>query len=228
MMHGVPLVCLGGQICTCARDCSYVNQFKEHTRTSLTHVYRFTNRSEVDHAAYQRLVAHVYSLSNVLRCEPELDKAVSLFIQRLGEFADSKKAFDFGLWLEMYAYDNIGVVFFGKQFGFMKDRIDYGNYIESVHQAMPFLHILASAPAYARPFLMGGAACVPRLLKAVLAVDGVKKTAERETYEAQARAEADTAKRVDVTSSLLGVMREKGEKNNFGLREIVSENWTAV
>jgi hypothetical protein len=191
-------------------------------------VYRFTNRSEVDHAAYQRLVAHVYSLSNILKSEPELDKTVSLFMQRLGEFADTKKAFDFGLWLEMYAWDNIGVVFFGKQFGFMRDRIDYGNYIESVHQAMPFLNLLASAPGYVRPFLMGGAACVPKLLRAVLAVNNVKKTAEREAYEAQARSEADNAKRVDIDSVLLGVMREKGEKNNFGIREVVSENWTAV
>jgi hypothetical protein len=83
----------------------------------------------------------------------------------------------------MYAYDNTGVVFFGKRFGFMKDRINYGNYVESVHPAMPFFHVLASAPTYARRFLMGGATCIPKLLKAVLAVDGVKKTAERETYE---------------------------------------------
>jgi hypothetical protein len=27
---------------------------------------------------------------------------------------------------------------------------------------------------------------------------------------------------------MLGIVREKGEKNNFGVREIVSENWTAV
>jgi hypothetical protein len=113
-------------------------------------------------------------------------------------------------------------------FGFLKDSIDYGGYITAVHKAMPFLAILAMSPVYVRPFLMMSALVVPSLFKAVLAVDGVKKTAERETYEAQARTNETTAKRVDMTSQLLGIVRDKGEKNNFGLREIVSENWTAV
>jgi hypothetical protein len=188
----------------------------------------FTNRSEKDHAAYQRVLGHVYSLSSVLRSEPELDKSKNLFVQRLNEFADRNEEFDFGIWLEMFCYDNIGVVFFGKHFGFLKDSIDYGGYITAVHKAMPFLAILAMSPVYVRPFLMMSALVVPSLFKAVLAVDGVKKTAERETYEAQARTNETTAKRVDMTSQLLGIVRDKGEKNNFGLREIVSENWTAV
>jgi hypothetical protein len=188
----------------------------------------FTNRSEKDHAAYQRILGHVYSLTSVLKSEPALDETRELFIQRLDEFAHRNEEFDFGLWLEMYAYDNIGVVFFGKQFGFLKDSIDYGGYINAVHKALPFLAILAMAPAYARPFLMVGAVIVPSLLKAVIAVDGVKKTAERETYAAQARTEEASAKRVDMTSQMLGIVRDKGEKNNFGVNEIISENWTAV
>ncbi|KAH6213187.1 hypothetical protein HBI40_217160 [Parastagonospora nodorum] len=188
----------------------------------------FSNRSEKDHAAYQRVVAHVYSLTSVLKSESELNATGDLFIQRLNEFADRGEEFNFGLWLEMYCYDNIGVVFFGQQFGFLKDSIDYGGYIAAVHKSMPFLHILASSPAYIRPFLMIGAVAIPSMLKAVTAVDGVRQTAERETYGAQARTEEATAKRVDMTSQMLGIVREKGAKNNFSVREIVSENWTAV
>jgi hypothetical protein len=188
----------------------------------------FTNRSEKDHAAYQRVIAHIYSLTSVLKSEPALDEARDVFIQRLDEFADRNEEFDFGLWLEMYAYDNIGVVFFGKQFGFLKDSTDYGGYIQAVHKAMPFLNTLAATPSYARPLLMVGALAVPSLLKAVIAVDGVKKTAQRETYAAQARTEEASAKRVDMTSQMMGIVREKGEKSNFGVNEIVSENWVAV
>jgi hypothetical protein len=188
----------------------------------------FTNRSEKDHAAYQRVLAHVYSLTSVLKSEPALDGTVNLFIRRLDEFANRSEEFDFGLWLEMYAYDNIGVVFFGKQFGFLKDSIDYGGYIQAVHKSMPFLALLSMAPTYIRPLLMVGALTVPSLLKAVIAVDEVKKTAQRETYAAQARTEEASIKRVDMTSQMLGVVREKGEKNNLGVNEIISENWTAV
>jgi hypothetical protein len=188
----------------------------------------FTNTSEKDHASYQRVIGHIYSLTSVLKSEPGIDEIAQLFVQRLDEFAESGAAFDFGLWLEMFAYDNIGVVFFGKQFGFLKDSIDYGGYIAAVHYAMPLLGLLASSPPYARPFLMGSVLAIPKLLKSVIAVGGVKTTAERETYAAQARTEEDSAKRVDMTSQMLGIAREKGEKNNFSVREIVSENWTAV
>lgn len=151
-----------------------------------------------------------------------------LFIERLNEFAEKEEAFDFGTWLEMYCYDNVGIIWFGKPFGFLKDRHDYGNYIQAVHNALPFLHVLAAAPAYVRPFLMLGAVAVPKLLKAVIAVDGVRKTAEKETAEAQARSLEATSKRPDMVSAMLNIVRDKGEKNNFGIREIVSESWTAV
>jgi hypothetical protein len=167
-------------------------------------------------------------LSNILKSEAELDKTVTLFIERLGEFADKQEAFDFGLWLEMYAYDNIGVAYFGKQFGFMRDSIDYKGYIQAVHQAMPFFHFLASTPQFMRPFFMVGAAAIPRLLKSLIAANEVGATAKRETFEAEAREENETAKRVYITSQLLNIVREKGKANNWGILEIVGENWTAV
>lgn len=157
-----------------------------------------------------------------------MDETVLLFIQRLNEFADRQEAFDFGLWLEMYAYDNVGVVFFGKQFGFLKDSIDYKGYIKAVHDAMPFFHFIASSPRYMRLFFMAGALAISKLRKALIAANEIEETAKRETSEAQARTEADTEKRVDVTSQLLGIVRIKGEQHDVGIKEIVSENWTAV
>jgi hypothetical protein len=180
------------------------------------------------HAAHQRIVVHIYSLTSVLKSEPGLDETVRLFVERLDEFADSGEEFDFGLWLEMFVYDSIGVVFFSKQFGFLKDRVDFGGYIEAVHRSLPFLGILAMSPPYFRPVLMAGALTIPKLFGAAIAVGGVYTTAERETLAAQARAKEDSAKRVDMTSQMLVIVREKGAKINFGVREIMSENWNAV
>jgi hypothetical protein len=61
----------------------------------------FTETSEKAHSAYRKLVAGVYSQSSVLKNEFQLDKTVDLFVRRIGEFVGKKKAFDFGLWLEM-------------------------------------------------------------------------------------------------------------------------------
>jgi hypothetical protein len=61
----------------------------------------FTQTNEKAHAAYRRIVGGVYSLSNILKNEQELDSTLVLFLERLDGFADRKETFDFGLWLEM-------------------------------------------------------------------------------------------------------------------------------
>lgn len=61
----------------------------------------FTQTNEKAHTAYRRIVGGVYSTSNILKNEAELDSTLLLFLERLNGFADRKEAFDFGLWLEM-------------------------------------------------------------------------------------------------------------------------------
>jgi hypothetical protein len=48
----------------------------------------------------------------VLQSETPLNKTVALYFDRVDEFSEKAIPFDFGLWIEMYCYDNIGVVFF--------------------------------------------------------------------------------------------------------------------
>ncbi|CAN9293602.1 unnamed protein product [Alternaria alternata] len=146
----------------------------------------------------------------------------------MDSFADSKEAFDFGFWLEMYSFDSVGVAFFGQAFGFLRDSIDYKGYIHSVHLAMPFLTLLTVTPYYMRPFLLLIAVCIPRLLKAVLAVEDIKKTAIIETKIATERTLEVTEKRPDLLSQLLAIVQEKGEKVNYSHREITSDMWVAI
>lgn len=61
----------------------------------------FTQTNEKAHTAYRRIVGGVYSLSSILKNEPNLDATLELFLERLGSFADGNETFDFGLWLEM-------------------------------------------------------------------------------------------------------------------------------
>lgn len=127
-----------------------------------------------------------------------------------------------------YAYDNIGAVFFGEQFGFLEHSHDHGNYIRAVHLAMPFLSVVTMAPVYLRPFILAGATAIPKLLKAVIAVDGIRRTAVRETKTGMARSAEATSKRYDVLSQLVAIVQEKGEKVNFTQKEVTSEMWTGV
>jgi hypothetical protein len=61
----------------------------------------FTDANEKHHSATRRVVGPAYTLTSMLKNEKALDEVVDLFMQKLGEFADRKIAFDFGEWLEM-------------------------------------------------------------------------------------------------------------------------------
>jgi hypothetical protein len=127
-----------------------------------------------------------------------------------------------------YAFDNVGVALFGQAFGFLKDSIDYHNYIHSIHLAMPFLTLLTVTPSYIRPILLLVAVCIPKLLKAVLAIEDIKKAAIAETKAAMDRSLEVTGKRPDLTSQLLAIVQEKGEKVNYSHKEITSDMWVGV
>ncbi|KZM20678.1 uncharacterized protein EKO05_0007187 [Ascochyta rabiei] len=186
----------------------------------------FTITNERRHAAYRRTVGGVYSLTNILKYEELMDQNVVMLLDRLDGFVERAEEVDFGLWLEMYAYDNIGSVFFGKPFGFLESSSDHRGYIAAVHKAMPFLSFLSMAPSYARSVLMLIAAAVPSLLQAVLAVDDIRKTTVRETDEAMAR-KSDSHHR-DILTQLLKVVEVSGEKTGVTHHEVTGEMWVAV
>lgn len=155
-----------------------------------------------------------------------MDDNVNKFIERLDGYATRAEKADFGLWLGMYAYDNVGSVSFGKAFGFLEHSTDHGNYIAAGHKALPFLSIISMAPRYCQPILMALAAFVPSLLRAILCVDGIRKTAIREMEAAMAR-DRDT-KQHHTLAQLLAIVEEKGGKAGITHREVTGEMWVAV
>jgi len=91
---------------------------------------------------------------------------------------------------------------------------------------MPMSSVIAMAPLWCRGYLLQICVMIPKVLKAIMAVDGIGQTAVRETGVAQEkRAEADTH-RTDVLSQLLGIMREKGD--SLSIEKIHVEMWAAV
>ncbi|KAI4632109.1 uncharacterized protein J4E87_001580 [Alternaria ethzedia] len=186
----------------------------------------FTDDNEKHHAAHRRTVGSVYTLSSILKNERAVDELMTLFGKRLGRFADREEDVDFGLWLEMFSFDSVGAVFFGQPFGFLETSSDYGNYIAAVHTAMPMSSVIAMAPLWCRGYLLQIGVMIPKVFKAIMAVDGIGQTAVRETGIAQEkRAEANTH-RTDVLSQLLGIMREKG--GSLSIEKIHVEMWAAV
>lgn len=96
-------------------------------------------------------------------------------------------------------------MFFGEPFGFIKDSVDYGGYINAVHTAMPLNSVVAMAPSWLRSTLLYCGIAIPKVFKAIMAADGIRKTAVRETEIAQARAKHLTSKRTEILSQIFSI-----------------------
>lgn len=80
----------------------------------------FSTQDITWHSKTKRKYAHVYTLSNVLEMQTNVDKVTALLIQRVDEFAQNNITFDLCPWLQMYAFDVIGEVSYGKAFGLLE------------------------------------------------------------------------------------------------------------
>jgi phage protein D len=95
-----------------------------------------------------------------------------------------------------------------------------------VHTAMPLNSVVAMAPSWLRPTLLYCGIAIPRVFKAIMAADGIRKTAVRETEIAQARAKRLTSKRTDILSQILSIKNAKPDK--LTINDVHVEMWGAV
>ncbi|KAI0432393.1 cytochrome P450 family protein [Xylaria sp. FL1042] len=81
-------------------------------------------RNEKVHAAQRRLVARPYSMESTKRFEPEIDVLLDTLLHKLDDFAKTSQIVDLGFWVQLYAFDVIGLVSFSKPFGFVSSGSD--------------------------------------------------------------------------------------------------------
>ncbi|KAF2472740.1 cytochrome P450, partial [Lindgomyces ingoldianus] len=188
----------------------------------------FTSIDEVEHANYRKIVNPIYLMSSVLKSEDAIDECTTLFLKRLGEHADQRREIDFGEWLEMYAYDIIGQVFFGKMFGFLESGRDYGNYIASLDVIMPVLNLLGTTPKFLRPLVLFSSILFPGVFTAVKAVGHMQKQAIDIANNRKKEIAEKCGPRNDVLSQLFHIVGDRGEKLNFGHPEATNEAYTGI
>ncbi|KAI8634708.1 cytochrome P450 family protein [Xylariaceae sp. FL1651] len=83
-------------------------------------------RDEKTHAAQRRLVARPYSMESMKHLEPQIDPLIKIFLGKLDDFVAESEVIDLGYWLQLFAFDVIGAVSFGKPFGFVSSGSDNG------------------------------------------------------------------------------------------------------
>jgi len=122
----------------------------------------------------------------------------------------------------------IGEVFFGQMFGFLEHSTDHGDFIASLDALMPVIVIAAVAPTYVRPLVQASAIVIPGALKAVEALDGIARSAKAAASRRMQDAERGIEHRNDLLQQLFDIVREKGEKVNFGPDEATQESYAAM
>ncbi|KAI0392928.1 cytochrome P450 family protein [Xylariaceae sp. FL0594] len=109
---------------------------KSHSVLRGKRPFDLTNeRDEKVHGAQRRLVARPYSMESMKRLEPHVDDLAALLLRKFDDAIILQKkndgsaavaVVDLGHWLQLFAFDVIGAVSFGKTFGFVEKGTDAG------------------------------------------------------------------------------------------------------
>ncbi|CAK7221894.1 hypothetical protein SBRCBS47491_004685 [Sporothrix bragantina] len=190
----------------------------------------FTNLDEPLHASRRRITNSLYSMSSIARAEESIDKCTAVLLEKMASFAEAKRTFDMAGWAQMYAFDVVGQLFFSHMFGCLAAGHDHRGYIRSLDLLLPILCAASVMPTYIRSlFLIGGALVQPRVMKALTSLKDIDEAAEQCIAERHAQLEqGKSGDEKDILASLFAVMREKGEKVDFGRTEVKVEVYVAL
>ncbi|KAM3081914.1 hypothetical protein ACMFMG_004378 [Clarireedia jacksonii] len=89
------------------------------------------------HSSLKRTIGSLYSFSALKDIQPNLDRCVLLFIDRLGDLAKSGPVtVDMSAWLQFYTFDSLGEVNFSQPMGFLASGTDVDGICELDHHMM--------------------------------------------------------------------------------------------
>ncbi|OBT84328.1 hypothetical protein VE02_07275 [Pseudogymnoascus sp. 03VT05] len=74
-------------------------------------------------------VAAGYTLSSIIKSEPQINDAIELLEKRLDELSEAGQPVEFDIWFNYLAFDVIGEVTFSRAFGFLETASDIGGSI---------------------------------------------------------------------------------------------------
>lgn len=170
-------------------------------------------------------------MSNIIRLESSIDKCIGVLTAKLSDCAKRREAIDLSIWVQWYAFDVIGELFFSRAFGFMEFAHDHAGYIRALDLLVPMIAIACTMPSYLRTFFLISGALVPQVFKALKALRHIEDAlgacvAERQQLHDQSP--PAQAKPEDMLESFFSIMREKGDKVDFGLTEVKMEAYGAL
>jgi hypothetical protein len=68
-------------------------------------------------------------MESMKHLEPQISLLIECVLRHLDNFAESSQAIDLGYWIQLFAFDVVGAVSFGKSFDFVSSGSDNGMFI---------------------------------------------------------------------------------------------------
>lgn len=96
----------------------------------------------------------MYNMSTVSTFEPDVDRCISLFVDRIREINNSGReknearetapvAIDASAWLEYFAFDALGELNFSRRLGFLSRGEDVGRWIGDTDKMMDYVSLVS-------------------------------------------------------------------------------------
>jgi hypothetical protein len=108
-----------------------------------------------------------------------------------------------------YTFDVVGELFFGHQFGFMKDEHDFGRYIESLDTLLPGIAMSCVLPPYLRTLNTSLGMLSPTVRASVKGFDEIRAAGRYYTNQRQEQMEKREVNRVDLLDKFFRIRDEK-------------------
>ncbi|KAE8406696.1 cytochrome P450 [Aspergillus pseudonomiae] len=184
----------------------------------------FSSEGGKQHGERRRIVSHVYTMTSILQSEKYIEKCIDIWLEKLGEMADSKKSFD------LYAYDVIGELYFSKMFGFLQAGGDHLGYIDATEDLVPVQFLAANMPTYVRGLFMLTGFLFPKVRRALGALENLTDATNAMLKDRLATLQSDSeseSQRQDILSKLLEISHKRGEELDFVLDDVKMESFGA-
>ena len=127
--------------------------------------------------------------------------------------------------INRYAFDVVGELFFGAQFGFMENSHDHEGYIAACDALLPVLTAAGMSSPVVRNIILGSSLFSSAARKALKAVDHIAAAARgcvAKRLSADVDGKSKTG-RTDLLHHLLKIATNKGEAVDFGRGEVEYE-----
>ena len=118
---------------------------------------------------------------------------------------------------DRYTFDVVGELFFGRQFGFMRDEHDYCRYIESLDTLLPGVALSGVLPSYVRVFHSSIGLLLPTIRKSITGFTAIIEAAKYWTNVRQEQIKAESVDRVDLLDKFSKI---KADKESWDIRDI--------